>query len=225
MPVKSKNKKAKRAADFSQERKEAIDFLVRKAINENVRFIRIWFTDILGFLKSFAITIDELERSLTEGMGLDGSSIESFARSGEHDMIAIPDLKTFQVLPWRPKENAVARMFADIHNVDGTPFEGDPRYCLRRNLQKAASQGFTFYVSPELEYFYFRNAKSPEVLDEGVTGFIVENPDEAVSAVKEVSSLSRKKCREVFEERFIDVRMAKDYLEIYEKLIRENSKA
>jgi glutamine synthetase len=148
-------------------REEEIAFVVRKAQDHDVRFIRIWFTDILGFLKSFAITIDELERALREGMGLDGSSIESFARSDEHDMIAMPDPKTFQVLPWRPRENAVARVFADILNVDGSPFEGDPRHCLKRNLRKAAAQGFTFYVGPELEYFYFRTAERPEGLDQG----------------------------------------------------------
>ncbi len=148
-------------------KEEAIQYLVRKAIDQDVRFIRIWFTDILGFLKSFAITIDELERALREGVGLDGSSIESFARSDEHDMTAVPDLKTFQILPWRPKENAVARMFADIFNVDGSPFDGDPRYCLRRNLKKAAAKGFTFYVAPEMEYFYFRSSERPDPLDAG----------------------------------------------------------
>lgn len=148
-------------------KKEAIQYLVRQAIDQDVKFIRIWFTDILGFLKSFAITIDELERALSEGMGLDGSAIESFARTDEHDMIAMPDLKTFQILPWRPKENAVARMFADILNVDGTPFDGDPRFCLRRNLRRAAAQGFTFYVGPELEYFYFKSSERPEAMDQG----------------------------------------------------------
>jgi glutamine synthetase len=150
-----------------QKSKEAISYLVKKANEQNVKFIRIWFTDILGFLKSFAITISDLERALTHGTGLDGSAIESFARSYEHDMIAYPDPKTFQVLPWRPKENAVARMFADILNINGTPFEGDPRYCLKRHLKKAASKGFTFYVGPEIEYFYFKAADSPEPLDQG----------------------------------------------------------
>ena len=115
-------------------KRDAIQYLLQKALDQDVRFIRIWFTDILGFLKSFAITIDELEKSLEEGIGVDGSSIESFARTEEHDMVAIPDPKTFQMLPWRPKENAVARMFADIHYMDGRPFEGDPRNCLKRQL-------------------------------------------------------------------------------------------
>lgn len=151
----------------TRSRKEAVQFLVRQALDQNVRFIRIWFTDILGFLKSFAITIDELERVLTEGAGLDGSSIESFARTDEHDMVAMPDIKTFQLLPWRPRENAVARMFADIQNVDGSSFEGDPRACLKRHLKKAAGKGFTFYVSPELEYFYFKASDNAEPLDQG----------------------------------------------------------
>lgn len=146
---------------------EAVEYLVRKATDHDVKFIRIWFTDILGFLKSFAIMIDELERALHEGVGLDGSSIESFARTDEHDMIALPDIKTFQILPWRPRENAVARMFADILNVDGTPFDGDPRYCLKRNLRKAAARGFTFYVAPEIEFFYFKSSENPEPLDQG----------------------------------------------------------
>ncbi len=148
-------------------KEDAIQYLVSQAVDQDVKFIRIWFTDILGFLKSFAITIDELERALREGVGLDGSSIESFARTDEHDMTALPDPKTFQILPWRPRENAVARMFADILNIDGTPFDGDPRYCLRRNLKKAADKGFTFYVAPEMEFFYFRTSEKPDPLDAG----------------------------------------------------------
>jgi len=163
-------KRLRRGPGLTPSRKakqEATRFLVQKALDQNVKFIRIWFTDILGFLKSFAITIDELEKALGEGIGLDGSSIESFARVEEHDMVANPDPKTFQILPWRPKENAVARMFADIHYVDGKPFEGDPRYCLKRQLKKAAGLGFTFYVAPEIEYFYFSDLENPEPLDRG----------------------------------------------------------
>jgi len=119
-------------------------------------------------LKSFAISIDELEGALDEGMGFDGSSIEGFARIDESDMVAKPDPDTFQILPWRPLEhNAVARMFCDILKPGGQPFEGDPRYVLKRNLKKAADLGFTFYVGPELEFFYFKDSKGTETLDSG----------------------------------------------------------
>lgn len=157
--------RAAKPAAFS--RKEAIRYLVQEAKNADVKFIRIWFSDILGMLKSFAITIDGLEKALEEGIGIDGSSIESFARSEEHDMVAVPDISTFRVLPWRPRENAVARLFADIHGMDGRPFNGDPRHCLKRQLKIASDLGFTFYVAPEMEYFYFKSVDRPEPLDSG----------------------------------------------------------
>jgi glutamine synthetase len=142
--------------------------VLKLARDNDVKFIRLWFTDILGFLKGFAITIDELEGALDEGMGFDGSSIQGYARIDESDMIAKPDPSTFQIVPWRPKENAVARMFCDIYEPDGTPYKGDPRYALKRNLKKAADLGFIFYVGPELEYFYFKSAEGkPEILDRG----------------------------------------------------------
>lgn len=142
--------------------------VLKIAKENNVKFIRLWFTDILGFLKGFAITIDELEGALEEGMGFDGSSIQGYARIDESDMIAKPDPKTFRILPWRPKENAVARMFADIYEPDGTPYKGDPRWVLRRMLHQAKEKGFTFYVGPELEYFYFKNSDGfPQILDRG----------------------------------------------------------
>jgi len=142
---------------------------VLKLAKENdVKFIRLWFTDILGVLKGFAITIDELEGALEEGMGFDGSSIQGYARIDESDMIAKPDPKTFQIVPWRPKENAVGRMFADVLEPDGTPYKGDPRWALKRVLKKAQDLGYTFYVGPELEYFYFKSSEgAPEFLDKG----------------------------------------------------------
>jgi glutamine synthetase len=147
---------------------ESKEYVLKMAKENDVRFIRLWFTDILGVLKSFAISIDELEGALEEGMGFDGSSIEGFARIDESDMVAKPDPDTFQILPWRPLEhNAVARMFCDIKKPGGEPFEGDPRYVLKRNLKKAADLGFTFYVGPELEFFYFKDSKSTETLDSG----------------------------------------------------------
>jgi len=134
----------------------------------DVRFIRLWFVDILGQLKSFAIHVDELPVAFDEGMGFDGSSIRGFQRIEESDMVAFPDPTTFAILPWRPKEKAVARMFCDIYNPDGTPYEGDPRYALKRALEKMKKMGFThFYVGPELEFFYFKSDKAPEILDQG----------------------------------------------------------
>lgn len=141
---------------------------VMKLVKEmNVKFVRLWFTDILGQLKSFAVPVEELEVAFSEGMGFDGSSIHGFARIDESDMIARPDPTTFAVLPWRPKESPVARMFCDIYEPDGTPYKGDPRYILKTNLEKAAKKGFTFYLGPELEFFYFKSDKDPEILDEG----------------------------------------------------------
>jgi glutamine synthetase len=135
--------------------------------DHNVSFIQIWFTDVLGILKGFAITPSELEGALAEGMGFDGSSIEGFARIEESDMVAMPDPATFEFLPWRPKERPVARMFCDILEPDGSPYEGDPRYVLKRVLAKAAEQGYTSYMGPELEYFYFENDEAPKIIDKG----------------------------------------------------------
>lgn len=146
---------------------DAKEYVLEKVKEHKVKFIKLWFTDILGFLKSFTITSEELPEALEEGVGFDGSSIEGFVRIEESDMIAVPDPYTFCILPWRPKEYAVARMFCDIYRPDGTPFEGDPRYVLKRNLRKAADMGFTYYVGPELEYFYFKSSNSTEFLDMG----------------------------------------------------------
>jgi glutamine synthetase len=144
------------------------EYVLKMAKDHEVKFIRLWFTDILGFMKSFAITVEELEGALEEGMGFDGSSIEGFARIDESDMVALPDPDTFRLLPWRPKEHrAVARMFCDITKPGGKAFEGDPRYVLQRNLKRAADMGYTFYVGPELEYFYFQDSKGTQILDEG----------------------------------------------------------
>ncbi|HUW30952.1 MAG TPA: glutamine synthetase family protein [Planctomycetota bacterium] len=143
-------------------------YVMRVAKEHGIKFVRLWFTDILGFLKSFAITVGELEGALEEGMGFDGSSIEGFARIDESDMIAYPDPSTFVVLPWRANEGyGVARMFCDIRMPDGSPFVGDPRFVLKRNLKEATDLGYTYYVGPELEYFYFKNAQGTEPLDRG----------------------------------------------------------
>lgn len=142
------------------------DEVLKLADKLNVRFIRLCFPDVLGRLKGFAITRPELDEALESGMGFDGSSIEGFARIEESDMIALPDPNTFCVLPWRPQEGgAEARMFCDIMNPDGSPYEGDPRYVLKRAIKRAADKGYTYMVGPELEYFYFQDEKGLRVLD------------------------------------------------------------
>src|SRR5947208_12409821 len=146
---------------------ESFEYVLQQCRQHDVKFVRLWFTDILGSLKSFAITSEELAGALEEGVGFDGAAIEGFARSNEADMTAMPDPTTFQVLPWRPRERGVARMFCDIHLPDGQPFEGDPRRVLRRNLDRAAALGFTFYVGPELEFFYFKDSEGTQPLDSG----------------------------------------------------------
>lgn len=145
----------------------SVDYVLRTVEERDIRFIRLWFTDVLGYLKSFAITPAELEAAFEEGMGFDGSAIEGFARVQESDMLARPDPATFQVLPWRPDHHGVARMFCDIVTPEGEPFAGDPRAVLRRTIARAQEMGFTFYLGPELEYFYFRDSKGTEVLDQG----------------------------------------------------------
>ncbi len=157
----------------ARDRKDVME-LVRKY---DVKFVRLWFSDIHGMLKSFALPVEELDYAFDEGMGFDGSSIKGFARIDESDMIARPDPTSFTILPWRPKEKAVARMFCDIYEPDGTPYKGDPRYVLKRNLEKAKEQGFTLYLGPELEFFYFKSDKGTETLDEG--GYFDYSMDEA----------------------------------------------
>src|SRR3989344_6672640 len=134
---------------------------------KEICFIQCWFTDILGRLKSFTITPGELPEALEEGMGFDGSSIEGFVRIEESDMIAKPNPDTFQLIPWKVDGHNSARMICDILNPDGTPYEGDTRYILKRVLAKTQKKGYVFYVGPELEYFYFTAAESPVCLDQG----------------------------------------------------------
>jgi glutamine synthetase len=146
---------------------QSVEDVKRIVADKDISFIQFWFTDVLGVLKSFAITPSELEEGITEGMGFDGSSIQGFARIEESDMIAKPDPTTFQLVPWRSNERPVARMFCDVLNPDGTPYEGDPRYVLKRLLKKIEDQGYTYYVGPELEYFYFKDDQCTDILDTG----------------------------------------------------------
>lgn len=167
----------------AEDREEAKQYVLNMAKEHDVKFIRLWFTDILGFLKSFAIPVQELEMALEEGVGFDGSSIQGFARIDESDMIALPDPSTFCLLPWRPRERqTVARMFCDIYWPGGQPFEGDPRYVLKRNLMRAAEMGYTFYVGPELEYFYFQDSESTKPLDQG--GYFDLTPPDVASDLR-----------------------------------------
>jgi len=134
----------------------------------DIRFVRLWFTDILGQLKSFSVNAQELDQAFEEGMGFDGSSITGFNPIEESDMVAMPDPATFAVLPWRPDDQGVARLFCDVLTPEGTPYEGDPRHVLRRAIARMRTMGFeTFNVGPELEYFLFRDSKGTEVLDDG----------------------------------------------------------
>jgi glutamine synthetase len=142
------------------------EYVLRTIEERGIRFVRLWFTDVLGFLKSFDITTQELEGAFTEGMGFDGSSIEGYSRIQESDMVAMPDPSTFQIVPFR-SEAPSARMFCDVLNPDGTPFDGDPRFVLKRQLQRAAELGYRYYVGPELEYFYFKDPSGTEFLDRG----------------------------------------------------------
>ena len=143
------------------------DFVMKTIKGRDVHFVRLWFTDVLGTMKSFAVSPSEIEGAFQEGMGFDGSCIAGFSPTEESDMLAFPDPSTFQVLPWRPSSNAVARMFCDIRMPDGTAFEGDPRNVLRRMVDKAAESGYMFNVGPELEFYYFKSQTEPEPLDRG----------------------------------------------------------
>ena len=141
--------------------------VLRIVEDKQIKFVRFWFTDVLGSLKSFAVTPTELEGAFEEGMGFDGSSIEGFTRIEESDMVAWPDPNTFSIVPWRAGAGGTARMFCDIRTPDGNPFPGDPRNVLKKVAAKAADMGFTMYVGPELEFFYFQNSSSTDVLDHG----------------------------------------------------------
>jgi len=153
-----------RATSDVEARKKVLD----RIHDEGVEFLLLWFTDLEGHLKSFAVTPAEIEEALNDGMGFDGSSITGFNAIEESDMVAIPDPATFQLMPWREGETKVARMICDVVTPDGEPYDGDPRYVLRRALERMKSMGFdTFNVGPELEYFLFRNAQGTETLDEG----------------------------------------------------------
>ena len=142
---------------------EAIAFTLQSALRQNVKFIRLWFTDIFGSLKGLAINVDELENVMKLGVSIDGASIEDPAfENSETDVVAMPDSSTWQILPWRPSENAVARMFCDLRTPSGVPLENDCREILNKNLARCNAAGFSFYVAPELEYYFVDENRDPE---------------------------------------------------------------
>ncbi|MEO6651461.1 MAG: glutamine synthetase family protein [Ilumatobacteraceae bacterium] len=147
------------------------DYVLRTVEERGVRLVRLWFTDVLGNLKSFAISPAELENALEDGMTFDGSSIDGFSRIQEADVLAVPDPDTFELIPWSEPGAAEARVFCDIRHLDGQPFEGDPRQVLRRHVQAAHERGLTFYIAPDIEFFYFEqpteNGQRPKPLDQG----------------------------------------------------------
>ncbi len=166
----------------------AKEFVLRTVKERNVKFIRLWFSDILGNLKGFSLSPAQLEVALQHGIGFDGSAIEGFARVDESDMVAVPDPSTFAILPWRPEHPGVARVFADIYTPEGEPFDGDPRYVLKRNLQHARDLGYTFYVGPELEYYYFRAPDDPTPVDDG--GYFDQMPLDIASDLRRETILT-----------------------------------
>src|SRR5437667_1184724 len=169
-----------RATWSEDSRKRVLDRIEK----EGVEFVLLWFSDIEGHLKSFAVTPSEVEAALEYGMGFAGSSITGFNAIEESDMVAIPDPETFQLMPWKAGETKVARMLCDIVTPDGNPYEGDPRYVLRRALERMAALGFdTFNVGPELEYFLFRDDKGTETLDEG--GYFAMTTMDAASELRQ----------------------------------------
>ena len=146
------------------------DYVLRTVEERGVRFIQLWFTDVLGIRRGFVITPAELENALEEGMSFDGSAVDGFSRVQESDVLAMPDAKTFQILPWRAADKPTARMFCDVLHFDGTPFPGDPRAVLKRQLARAHDMGYSFFAAPEIEYFYFADSDTsslPKPLDHG----------------------------------------------------------
>jgi glutamine synthetase len=141
------------------------DYVLRTVEERGVRFVRLWFTDVLGFLKSFEITPADIDIALEEGMTFDGSAIEGYSRVQESDMLLMPDASTFEIVPWHDEDAPTARIFCDVHRMSTEPFDGDPRFVLKRNLERARERGFTFYAGPEIEFFYFRSSDRPDPLD------------------------------------------------------------
>jgi glutamine synthetase len=166
------------------------EYVLRTVEERGVRFVRLWFTDVLGTLKSVAITPADLEAAFDEGVTFDGSAIDGYSRVQEADMLAVPDPSTFEILPWRGDAAPVGRMFCDIQLHNGEPFPGDPRQVLRRNLQKAREAGFTLFAGPEMEFFYFKDLDTSSLLDRG--GYFDHT---ASTKTSDLRSWRSKRCR------------------------------
>ena len=176
----------------SAQEQETIKQILDLTRRNNIQIIKLWFVDILGNLKSLSLSHREFEYAMNEGMGFDGSSVEGFARIYESDLVALPDLDTFQMFPPELTGAPIARFFCDIKTADGKQFEGDPRYILKKNLAAMRQAGFdAFMVGPELEYFYFKDNKHPETLDCG--GFFETIPLESSYAIRRQTMLMLEK--------------------------------
>jgi len=181
---KASEPKVVKSRDRATSSVDARKLVLKRIKDEGIESVLFWFSDIEGHLKSFAITPAELEEALNDGMGFDGSSITGFNAIEESDMVAIPDPETFQVMPWQAGERKVGRMICDVVTPDGQPYEGDPRYVLRRALGRMEKLGFdTFNVGPELEYFLFKDAAGTETLDEG--GYFAMTTQDAATDLRD----------------------------------------
>ena len=168
-----------------------VDFVLRTIEGRDIRFVRLWFTDVLGNLKSFSISPADLEEAFEEGIGFDGSSVSGFVPAVESDMLAFPDASTFQILPWRPSKSGVARIFCNICTPKGEPFEGDPRSCLKRITSKAESLGFVPTVGPKIEYFYFDDDREPTPVDHA--GYFDLTPYDSARDIRRATTLMLEK--------------------------------
>lgn len=166
-----------------------VDFVLRTVEKRDIRFVRLWFTDIRGNLKSFSISPAELEEAFEEGIGFDGSAVDGFAPAEESDILAYPDPETFQILPWRPKDSGVARIFCDIKTPSGADFEGDVRSCLKRVYSEAEQQGYVFNVGPKIEYFYFAD-EGPEPIPVDDAGYFDLTPYDSARDLRRQTTLT-----------------------------------
>lgn len=209
------------------------DDILRLIDEAGVKYVRLCFTDILGQLKGMAMTRSELEEVLENGQGFDGSSIEGFVRIEESDLMAIPDLRSFRIIPWLVGEEKVAMMFCDVETPHGEPYEADPRYILRRALKKIEAKRWTFYTGPEIEYFYFKNDKATEFLDVGGyfdyasvnTGTIIRkktvNALESIGIQVECSHHEAAPSQHEIDLRYQDALVMADFAQLYKFIVKE----
>lgn len=170
-----------------------VDYVLKMVEKRDIRFVRLWFTDALGTLKSFSISSEDLEEAFEEGIGFDGSSVEGFTPSEESDMLAFPDPATFQLLPWRPEHKGVARVFCDIYTPSREPFDGDSRVCLRNVITKADEKGYVPVVGPKLEYFYFDASQAPKPVPVDHAGYFDLTSSDASTDLRRETTLNLEK--------------------------------